>query len=69
LRGEYGIEPVAVTGPATDNLVGTQQIEQRLGVPAVNARTDAARLAEVVRAAVAARGGGPARPVDAEASA
>jgi hypothetical protein len=69
LRGEYGIEPVAVTGPATDNLVGTQQIEQRLGVPAVNARTDAARLAEVVRAAVTARGGGRPRQVSAEAPA
>ena len=49
LRRDYGIEPVAVTGPATDNLVGTRLIEERVGVPAVNARTDAARLAEVVR--------------------
>jgi hypothetical protein len=58
LRRDYGIEPVAVTGPATDNLVGTTLIEQRLGVPAVNARTDAARLAVVVREALAARGAG-----------
>jgi hypothetical protein len=52
LRRDYGIEPVAVTGPATDNLVGTRLIEERLGVPAINARTDAARLAEVVRASL-----------------
>ena len=52
LRRDYGIEPVAVTGPATDNLVGTRQIEARLGVPAVNARSEAEKLAAVVRAAV-----------------
>jgi len=60
LRREYGIEPVAVTGPATDNLVGTRLIEERMGVPAVNARTDGARLAEVVRGALAARAKGVA---------
>lgn len=53
LRRDYGIEPVAVTGPATDNLVGTRLIEDRLGVPAVNARSDAERLAAVVREALA----------------
>ena len=52
LRRDYGIEPVAVTGPATDNLVGTRQIEARLGVPAVNARSDGERLATVVREAL-----------------
>jgi hypothetical protein len=50
LREEYGLEPTAVTGPATDNLVGVQQIEARLGVPAINARTDAPRLARLVLA-------------------
>jgi hypothetical protein len=40
-----------VTGPATHNLVGTRLIEERLGVPAKNARTDAAGLAAVVRTA------------------
>ncbi|MFN7962029.1 MAG: hypothetical protein U0002_12210 [Thermoanaerobaculia bacterium] len=48
LRRRYGIEPVAVTGPATDNLVGVQLIEQALGVPAINARSDAEKLADVV---------------------
>ncbi len=45
LRTEYGIEPVVVTGPATDNQVGTTLIEERLGIPAINARSDAPRLA------------------------
>ena len=48
LREEYGLEPTVVTGPATDNAVGTRLIEERLGVPAINARTHAARLTEVV---------------------
>jgi hypothetical protein len=48
LAREYGIRPVAVTGPATDNAVGTSLIEARTGVPAVNARTDAPKLARVV---------------------
>ena len=50
LRERFGVEPVAVTGPATDNLAGTRIIEEQLGVPAINARLDAAKLAEVVRA-------------------
>jgi hypothetical protein len=67
LRGEYGIDPVAVTGPATDNLVGTRLIEERLGVPAINARTEAARLAEVVRASLGRERGAPPARVAAEA--
>jgi hypothetical protein len=50
LRERFGIEPVAVTGPATDNLAGTKILEEQLGIPAINARTDAPRLAELVRA-------------------
>ncbi|HVT58803.1 MAG TPA: hypothetical protein VHR45_10425 [Thermoanaerobaculia bacterium] len=49
LREQSGIEPVAVTGPATDNLAGTRIIEERLGVPTANARTDGERLAALVR--------------------
>ncbi|HSM13802.1 MAG TPA: hypothetical protein VLA66_07015 [Thermoanaerobaculia bacterium] len=52
LEREYGIRPAAVTGPATDNAVGTDLIRARCGIPAVNARTDAKRLAEVVLAAL-----------------
>ncbi|HYN19938.1 MAG TPA: hypothetical protein VE078_03185 [Thermoanaerobaculia bacterium] len=57
LRERFGIEPAAVTGPATDNLVGTRIIEEQLGVPAINARLDGQRLAERVaeRLGLAAR--------------
>ncbi len=51
LAGEYGIVPAAVTGPATDNLVGTRMIEESLRVPAANARTEGDRLARLVLAA------------------
>jgi hypothetical protein len=49
LRERFRIEPAAVTGPATDNLAGTRIIEEQLGVPAINARLEAARLTERVR--------------------
>jgi hypothetical protein len=49
LRETFGIEPVAVTGPATDHLAGTRIIEEAVGVPAINARTDGERLAVLVR--------------------
>src|SRR3712207_615862 len=49
LRETFGIEPVAVTGPATDNIAGTRIIEEAVGVPAINARTDGERLAALVR--------------------
>jgi hypothetical protein len=64
LRQQFGVEPVAVTGPATDNQVGTRIIEERLGIPAVNARTDGERLAAVVEARLClpARAGAGARP-------
>ncbi len=37
LREEFGIEPAVVTGPATDNDVGIQQIADRLALPGINA--------------------------------
>lgn len=49
LRETFGIEPAAVTGPATDNIAGTRIIEEAVGVPAINARTDGERLAALVR--------------------
>jgi hypothetical protein len=49
LREQFSVEPVAVTGPATDNQAGTRIIEEALGVPAINARTDGERLAKLVR--------------------
>ncbi len=61
LRETYGIEPAAVTGPATDNAVGVRLIEERLGVRAVNARTAPAELADVVLARLGAARA-PVRP-------
>ena len=49
LRERFGVEPVAVTGPATDNLAGTRIIEDAVGVPAINARSDGERLTALVR--------------------
>jgi hypothetical protein len=48
LRERFGIEPVAVTGPATDNVAGTRIIEDTVGVAALNARTSGERLAALV---------------------
>ena len=52
LEREYGIRPAAVTGPATDNAVGTALIEGRTGIPAVNARRAPRELAAAVLAAL-----------------
>ena len=49
LREEFGIEPVAVTGPATDNQVGIEIIERRLGVRAANALTQGAALGDLIQ--------------------
>ncbi len=48
LADRYGLTPLAVTGPASDNLAGTRIIEQTAGVPAINARTQPEELAELV---------------------
>jgi molybdopterin-guanine dinucleotide biosynthesis protein len=52
LRDEYGIEPTAVTGPATDNRAGSSIVKDLLSVDGYNARTEAERLAEHVRDAI-----------------
>jgi len=57
LVDEYGITPAAITGPATDNAVGTKQIESRLGVPAINALTSGAALGDAVAEAAGIGGG------------
>ena len=48
LRDEFGLDPDVVTGPATDNLVGTQLIRDRMGVQAENAITNASGLGDTV---------------------
>jgi hypothetical protein len=51
LRERFGIEPAAVTGPATDNSVGVDIIREQLKVPAFNALTAGAELGDCVIAA------------------
>jgi hypothetical protein len=46
LRDQFGIEPAVVTGPATDNAVGIDQISQRLELPAINALTNGVALGD-----------------------
>jgi hypothetical protein len=49
MRNQFGLPITAITGPATDNEVGLVYIQSRLGLPAHNARRDAAGLLDVVR--------------------
>jgi hypothetical protein len=46
LRERYGIEPSAVTGPATDNLVGVEIIRDQMHVEAFNAISNPADLGD-----------------------
>ncbi len=46
LRNEFGIEPAVVTGPATDNDVGIEQIDERLSLPAINALSSGVALGD-----------------------
>jgi hypothetical protein len=46
LREQYGIEPAVVSGPATDNAVGIDQISERLGLPAINALSSGVALGD-----------------------
>jgi len=48
LREVFEIEPVAVTGPATDNQVGIDIIEQRSNVRAINALSNGADLGDLL---------------------
>ena len=52
LRERFGIEPCAVTGPATDNQVGVEIITTQMQVGACNALSNGAALADAVIAAV-----------------
>jgi hypothetical protein len=46
-REKFSLQVDVVTGPATDNRVGTRFVES-LGLPAANARTSAAQLCDIV---------------------
>ncbi|MDH3806760.1 MAG: hypothetical protein OEU90_14995, partial [Gammaproteobacteria bacterium] len=48
LRDQFDIEPTVVTGPATDNAVGIDQIAERLSLPAVNALSNGVALGDLV---------------------
>jgi hypothetical protein len=52
MRDEFSLPITAITGPATDNEVGLVYIQTGLGLPAHNARRDAAGLLEVVHKAL-----------------
>jgi len=56
LREEYDIEPALVTGPATDNAVGIDQIAERLSLPAINALANGVALGDLVADNLAGRG-------------
>ena len=49
MREQFGLPITVITGPATDNEVGQVYIQSNLGLPAHNARRDAAGLLKVVR--------------------
>jgi len=50
LMDRYGIEPVVITGPATDNDVGVEQIGRQLGLAAINALSHASALGDAIAA-------------------
>jgi hypothetical protein len=53
MSGEYGLTISVLTGPATDNDVGSDYISAKLGLPAHNARRDSAGLVACVEQALA----------------
>jgi len=52
LREQFGIEPAVVSGPATDNAVGVDQIAERLGLAGINALSNGVALGDHVAAAL-----------------
>ena len=52
LRNNFGIDPIAVTGPATDNQVGIDIIRQRSDITAINAMTHSAELGDHLQGAL-----------------
>ena len=56
LHDQYGIAPQVVTGPATDNAVGTAQIADKLGLPAINALTGGSALGDAIASAIGLKG-------------
>jgi hypothetical protein len=48
MEDELGLKIGIMAGPATDNEVGVRYVEDELGIPAGNARTNGDRLADIV---------------------
>ena len=48
LREQFQLEPAVVSGPATDNSVGIDQIFDRLSLPAINALSNGVALGDFV---------------------
>ncbi len=55
LSESFGIKADLIAGPATDNRVGVRFVEQELGLPAKNARSDAQGLGDFVLELVESR--------------
>lgn len=55
LRDDYGIEPTVVTGPATDNAVGIDQIRTTTGLTGINALSNGVALGDLVADALKAK--------------
>ena len=49
-REQFDIAPALITGPATDNAVGIDQITERLSLPAINALTNGVVLGDAIAA-------------------
>jgi len=52
MKNRFGVTPVAISGPATDNAGGTGAAEREFGVPGINARLQGELLAKTVLAAL-----------------
>ncbi|MDH3978233.1 MAG: hypothetical protein OEU86_06920 [Gammaproteobacteria bacterium] len=52
LQEEFDMTPDVVTGPATDNLIGSNLIKEKFGIPAFNAITHGTELGDVVAAVI-----------------
>ena len=57
LLEQYAIKPSVVTGPATDNAVGINQIAECLSLPAINALTDGVALGDLIADTLSAEKG------------
>ncbi len=55
LRDRFGLRIDVVSGPTTDNAVGTRYIERQLALRAINARTSGAELGEFIAQRLAER--------------